>query len=66
MTEFETPRIRDITKLIPSVLLGLLIAIGIMIFFIFQFNLTVYGDHCSITTSYSIAKWVLESLTVQC
>ena len=66
MTEFETPLIRDLSKLMPSVLLGLLIAVGFFVVFVIPFNMTVYGEHCSVTTSYSIAKWFLESLIMQC
>jgi hypothetical protein len=66
MSDFETPLMRDISKIIPQIFLGLLMAIGSILFFVFPFNLTVYGEHCSVTTSYSIAKWILESLTLQC
>ena len=66
MSDFETPIMRDISKLMIQVLLGLGIAVGFIIFFVFPFNLTVYGDHCTMTTSYSIAKWFLESLIMQC
>lgn len=66
MSDYETPLIRDLSKMMPSVLLGLLIVVGGIVFFVFPFNLTVYGDHCTMTKSYSIAKWIVESLTISC
>lgn len=66
LSDFETPIMRDLSKLALPMLLSLLIAICLFIFFVWPFSLTVYGEHCSVTTSYSIARWILESLTLQC
>ena len=66
MTDFETPIMRDISKLMPPLLLGMLIAIGLTILFLVPFSMTVYGENCSVTTSYTIAKWIVRSLTIQC
>lgn len=66
MSDYETPLFRDLSKLMPQVLLGLLVAVGLLLFFAFPFNATVYGDHCTVKTQYSLAKWILESLTLQC
>lgn len=66
MSDFETPIIRDISRLLTQLAIGSLIAFAGIMIFVFPFHLTVYGDHCSMTTSYSIAKWILESLTIEC
>lgn len=63
---FETPLMRDISKLSVQVLFGLLIAVAMIGFFFFPFSFTVYGEHCSVSTSYSIARYILEQLTISC
>lgn len=66
MSDFETPLFRDISKIIPSVFIGILVALCTIFFFIMRFNLTVYGENCSESTSYTIIGWVLRSMTIQC
>lgn len=66
MTDFETPLMRDISKLMPSVLLGLLITVAGILFFVWPIHGSVSGDGCTITTSYSPARWLWESLTIKC
>lgn len=66
MSDFETPIMRDISKLALPLLIVLLITIVLFFTFVFPFSLTVYGEHCSETTSYSLIRWLIRSLTIQC
>lgn len=65
-SDFETPLMRDISKLSIQILFGLLIAVTILFLFVWPFSVTIYGDHCTVQTSYSIARYVLEQLTISC
>ena len=66
MTDFETPIMRDIFKLMPNIILGILIIICGLLIFVIPFHLTVYGDHCTMTKSYSFAQWILDSVLMKC
>lgn len=65
-SDYETPLMRDIEKVLPRYVLGLLIGLGIVFLFVFPFSLSVYGQHCIETTGYTIPQWIIRSLTIQC
>lgn len=64
--EFETSLFRDLSKLLPSVLIGMISFLVVFFTCIWQFPMTVIGPHCMESTSYSIAQWIFRSLTIQC
>lgn len=66
MSDFETPIMRDLSKLVYPILLGMLFFIGIFFLFLFPYSVTVYGPHCTVQTSYSFAQYVWEQLTISC
>lgn len=66
MTDYETPIMRDLSKLTWQILLGLLIGIGIIFLFVFPYHMSVIGPHCIETTDYSIPQWIIREVTIQC
>lgn len=66
MSDFETPIMRDLSRLLWPIALGMLFFIGIFMLFIFPFSATIYGEHCSATSSWSIATIIYRSLMMQC
>ena len=66
MSDFETPIMRDISKLMFYVMMGLLGAVGTIMFVFFPFSLTVYGNHCMEGGGFSILDWIFRSLTISC
>lgn len=66
MTEYESPLMRDLQKLMPSILIGLILTISIFIIFLVPFHLTVHGHEWQCTKNYTIAKWILDSVMMNC
>lgn len=66
MSDFETPMMRDISKMMFYIMIGLLSAIGTIVFVFFPFSLTVYGNHCWEGGGFSILEYIVRSLTISC
>jgi hypothetical protein len=66
MTEFETPLMRDLYKVLLPILYGVMIGIALLFVCCFPFSMTVYGYNCMEMSQYSIAEYIVRSLTIQC
>ena len=63
---FESPLMRDLSKLSPQILLGLIIGIVGIIVFVFPFNITEYCNHGIVTTQNSLFATFISDLTGSC
>ena len=63
---YETPIMRDVMKVTRQVLVGILIALCVLFVTIFPLHFTVIGQHCTITSDFSLAEWIYRSLTISC
>lgn len=63
---FETPLMRDVSKLMFQILMGLVGAVGFIMIFVFPFGITEFCNHGMVTTSGSFAGMIVSDLTGVC
>jgi bacteriorhodopsin len=66
MTDFETPLMRDLSKLMPKILLFLVTFIVAFIVGIYPIGLTEYGNGWIVQTTGTITQFILDNIRGVC
>ena len=65
-SDFETPLMRDFSKVSLQIMFGLIGALGFIFLFLFPFGITEFCNHGMVTTSGSIVGMIVSDLTGVC
>lgn len=63
MTDYETPLMRDISKALPGILAGVLIALGIFALLFGRFHGEYHGNGCIITTAWTVPRYIMQMIS---
>lgn len=63
MTEYETPLMRDISKALPGIMIGIILGLAVFTITFARFNAEYHGNGCIITTTWTVPRYVMQMIT---